>query len=98
STVDLARSVERDNSAFCRQGLGTLLAKLAASLPLQLGTPVKTVDWGSRTRIDVETSRGTFRTGAVIVTVSTNVPTAGQTKFSPDLPTRHLAAPVRLKL
>ena len=30
STVDLARSVERDNSAFCRQGFGAVLAKLAA--------------------------------------------------------------------
>jgi monoamine oxidase len=98
STVDLARSVERDNSAFCRQGLGTLLAKLAASLPIQLATPVKTIDWGSRTRIDVETTRGTFRTGAVIVTVSTNVLTAGKIKFSPDLPKRHLDAAGKLKL
>ena len=33
STVDLARSGERDNGSFCRQGLGALLARLAAGLP-----------------------------------------------------------------
>ena len=30
STADLSRSGERDNGAFCRQGFGALLAKLAA--------------------------------------------------------------------
>ena len=32
STVDLARVPERDNDAFCRQGYGALIAKLAAGL------------------------------------------------------------------
>ena len=32
SAVDLARSADRDNNAFCRQGFGTLLGKLAAPL------------------------------------------------------------------
>ena len=41
STADLSRAGERDNSAFCRQGFGTLLAKLAASLPMLSATPVK---------------------------------------------------------
>ena len=98
STADFARSAERDNSAFCRQGLGTLLAKLGAGVPLQLATPVKSIDWGSRTRIDVETIKGQFRTSAVIVTVSTNVLAAGKIKFSPDLPKRHLDAAGKLKL
>src|SRR5258708_2022185 len=35
STADLARATERDNAAFCRQGFGALLAKLAAGLPVQ---------------------------------------------------------------
>src|ERR1700730_16079234 len=71
STADLARAVERDNAAFCRQGFGALLAKLAAALPVQLATPVTAIDWGSRTRMDVTTTKGQFRTGAVIITVST---------------------------
>src|SRR5262249_60336940 len=50
STVDLARSVERDNSAFCRQGFGAVLAKPAAGLPLLTGGPGKAVEWGSPRR------------------------------------------------
>ncbi len=44
SAVDFSRSAERDNSAFCRQGLGALLAKLAPAA-VQLATPVTQIDW-----------------------------------------------------
>jgi monoamine oxidase len=98
SSLDLARAGERDNAAFCRQGLGALLAKLSAALPVQVATPVTTIDWGSRNRIDVNTAKGQLRTTYVIVTVSTNVLVAGKIKFSPDLPRRHLDAASRLKL
>jgi monoamine oxidase len=98
STADLARATERDNAAFCRQGFGALLAKLASALPVQLATPVTAIDWGSRTRMDVTTTKGQFRTGAVIITVSTNILTSGKIKFSPDLPRRNLDAAGKLKL
>jgi len=98
STADLARSGDRDNSAFCRQGFGTLLGKLTSALPVQVGTPVTSVDWGNRARIDVTTTKGQFRAGLVIVTVSTNMLTSGKIKFSPDLPKRQLDAAGRLKL
>jgi len=78
STADLSRSGERDNSAFCRQGFGALLAKLAAPLPLLLATPVKTIEWWSRARIEVDTPKGQFKTSAVIITASTNVLTSGK--------------------
>src|SRR5256884_923305 len=48
STVDFARAAERDNAAFCRQGFGALLAKLAAGLPVQLATPVTGIEYWSR--------------------------------------------------
>ena len=98
SAADFSRSGERDNSAFCRQGYGALLAKLAAPLPLLLATPVKTIEWWSRSRIEVDTAKGQFRTEAVIVTVSTNVLTSGKLKLAPDLPKRHLDAATKLKL
>src|SRR5437868_2160960 len=98
STADLSRAGERDNSAFCRQGFGTLLAKLAASLPMLSATPVKSIEWWSRARIEVETPKGQFRTAAVILTVSTNVLTSGKIKMAPDLPKRHLEAATKLKL
>src|SRR5262244_1524894 len=98
SVADFSRSGERDNSAFCRQGFGALLAKLAAPLPLLLATPVKTVEWWSRSRTEVDTPKGQFKTEAVIITVSTNVLTGGKIKLAPDLPKRHLDAATKLKL
>jgi monoamine oxidase len=98
STADLARSGERANNAFCRQGLGALLAKLAPTSTLQLGTPVTRIGWWGRTPIEVETTKGQLRATAVIVTVSTNVLAAGKIKFIPDLPKRHLDAVDKLRL
>jgi monoamine oxidase len=98
STADLSRSGERDNSAFCRQGFGALLAKLAAPLPLLLATPAKTIEWWSRSRIEVDTPKGQFKTEAVIITVSTDVLTGGKIKLAPDLPKRHQDAAMKLKL
>jgi monoamine oxidase len=98
STVDLARSGEHDNGSLCRQGLGALLTRLAAGLPILLGSPVKTIESWSKLRLEVDSAKGQFRTGAIIVTVSTNVLTSGKIKFAPDLPKRHLDAANKLKL
>ena len=96
SAVDFSRGAERDSGAFCRQGLGALLAKLAPT-PVQLATPVSQIEW-YRTPVIVTTTKGRFDARAVIVTVSTNVLTAGKIKFAPELPKRVLAAAARLKL
>jgi monoamine oxidase len=96
SAMDLARSAERDNSAFCRQGFGTLIARLAPP-GVQLASPVTQIDW-SRTPVTVVTTKGRFEARAAIVTVSTNVLTAGKIKFAPDLPKRTLDAAARLPL
>jgi monoamine oxidase len=98
SAMDFARSAERDVDAFCRQGYGTLLAKLAAAVPVQLSTRVTRIDYGGRLGCEVATSRGQLRARAVIVTVSTNVIASGRIAFDPDLPKRQLDAAARLKL
>jgi monoamine oxidase len=95
STIDLARSAERDSGAFCRQGLGVLLAKLAPAGTTLLATPVTRIG-GGRSLVEVETANGGFRAQAAIVTVSTNVLVSGKIKF--DLPKRHLDAANKLKL
>ncbi len=97
SAVDFSRSIERDVDAFCRQGLGALLAKLASGLTVQLSTPVTRVDWGGRT-VEVDTAKGRLLAPNVIVTASTNVLAAGKIKFLPDLPRRHVDAVGKLKL
>jgi monoamine oxidase len=98
STADLARAVERDNGAFCRQGFGAVLAKLAAGLPILTGSPVKTIEWWSRQRLEVDAAKANFRTNAIIVTLSTNALLAGKVKFAPDLPKRHQDALNKLRL
>jgi len=98
SAMDFARSAERDIDAFCRQGFGALLAKLAAGIPVRLATPATRVSYGGRGGCEIETPKGQVAARAVIVTVSTNVLTSGQIKFAPELPKRQLDAAAKLKL
>jgi monoamine oxidase len=98
SALDFARSMERDIDAFCRQGFGALLAKLASGLPVQLATPVTGIEWWSRTGVEVVTTRGRIAAATAIVTVSTNVLNAHKIKFNPELPKRQQDAAARLKL
>ncbi len=98
SALDFARSWERDVDAFCRQGFGTLLAKLADGLPVQLGTAVNAIDSKPRGEVILETAKGRLAARAVIVTASTNVLLAGKIAFAPELPKRQLDALSRLGL
>lgn len=98
SSVDFAKSLERDVDAFCRQGFGTLIAKLADGLPIQLSTPVTRIDTGARSAVELQTGQGILNARAVIVTASTNVLTSGKINFQPDLPKRHLDALGKLQL
>jgi monoamine oxidase len=97
SAMDFARSAERDVDAFCRQGLGALLAKLGADLPVQLRTPVLRMQ-STRNFVEIETARGRINARAAIVTTSTGVLAEGKLKFAPELPKRHLDAIARLSL
>jgi monoamine oxidase len=97
SSLDLSRLEPRDAGAFCRQGLGALVEKLAEPEPVVLGTPVTRIVWGGR-ELAVETATGRIGTRAVIVTASTNVLVSGKLRFAPDLPKRHLDAAGKLSL
>jgi len=97
SAVDLSRAAERDLQAYCRQGLGAAVARLATDLPVRLSTPATRIGWGGR-GVEVETAQGTIDARAAIVTASTNVLSAGKIRFTPDLPKRQLDAIERLKL
>lgn len=97
SVVDKVRAQDRNSAIACRQGLGTLIAKLAEQLPLSLSTPASRIEWGGREAL-VQTPAGKIITRAVIVTVSTNVLASGNIKFAPDLPKRTLDAAAKLGL
>jgi monoamine oxidase len=98
SAVDLSRAGERETAAFCREGLGVLIARLAAGLPIHLATPVTRIQWWTRTHIDVVTPKGTWPAQAVIVTASTAALRSGVIQFDPPLPPRKVEAIASLPL
>lgn len=97
SAVDYSRSLERDVDAFCRQGFGALLVKLAIDLPVQFGTPVQRM-LSTRNSVEIETTRGRISARAAIVTVSNGVLAADKIKFTPELPKRQIEAISKLSL
>jgi monoamine oxidase len=97
SVIDRARGQDRSAILTCRQGLGTMMAKLADQVPLALSTPASRISWSNR-EVTVETQAGRIAARAAIVTVSSNVLTSGVIKFSPDIPKRLLDAAARLSL
>src|SRR6202048_4500856 len=97
SAIDKARAQERNAAIACRQGLGTLIAKLGEQVPLALSTPASRIAWSGRD-VTVETPSGKIAARAAVITVSSNVLTAGNIKFTPDLPKRSLDATAKLSL
>jgi len=97
SVIDKVRGGDRSSVISCRQGLGTLLAKLADQVPVALSTPASRISWSNRD-VTVETPAGRIDARAAILTVSSNVLTSGAIRFSPDLPKRPLDAASKLSL
>ena len=97
SAMDKSRAQDRSTAIAFRQGLGALVAKLGEQLPVALSTPAKRIDW-SRRDVSVETPAGKIMARAAVITVSTNVLTAGAIRFDPDIPKRILDAAAKLSL
>jgi monoamine oxidase len=97
SVIDKARAQERNAAIACRQGLGTLIAKLGEPVPVSLSTPASRMAWSGRD-VTVETPAGKIVARAAVITVSSNVLAAGNIKFTPEIPKRHLDAAAKLSL
>lgn len=97
SVVDRARAQDRSTAIACRQGLGTLIAKLGEQVPLSLSTPASRISWSKRD-VMVDTPGGKIVARAAVITVSSNVLVAGNIKFDPDIPKRTLDAAAKLSL
>jgi monoamine oxidase len=97
SAIDKARAQDRNAAIACRQGLGTLIAKLGEQVPLALSTPASRISWSNRD-VTVDTPAGKILARAAVITVSSNVLAAGNIKFAPDIPKRHLDAAAKLNL
>jgi monoamine oxidase len=85
SSADVAVYGAYAVNALVKEGLGSVVAQFAKSLPVQTGTVVTGVDW-SGTGVTVRTQKGNIRALAVVLTVSTGVMSARKIKFTPDLP------------
>jgi monoamine oxidase len=85
SSVDYCRFDEAPGEWLLAEGFGTLIARLARGLPIELDTPVERVDWHRRP-LRVRTRRGTLRARQVIVTVPTSLIVSGALRFAPELP------------
>jgi monoamine oxidase len=97
SAIDKIRAQDRSAALACRQGLGTLIAKLGEGLPVSLSTPATRISWSGRD-VTVETAAGKVAARAAIITASSNVLTSGMIKFTPDLPKRTLDAASKVSL
>jgi monoamine oxidase len=97
SVIDKTRAGDRSGVFSCRQGLGALMAKLAEPVAVSLSTPASRIEWSNRD-VTVQTPAGKIAARAAIVTVSSNVLTAGSIKFAPDIPKRALDAASKLSL
>jgi monoamine oxidase len=97
STADLLTMQPREPLSYCRQGVGTLITRLAQNVPVVLSTPVTGIKWGAKDA-QVETGAGTLTARAVILTASTGVLNSGKIKFTPDLPKRQSDALSKLVL
>jgi monoamine oxidase len=97
SDVDKVRAGDRGSVFACRQGLGTLIAKLGEQVPVSLSTPVNRIAWTAKD-VGVETPAGRIAARAAIVTVSSNVLAASSIKFAPDIQKRTLDAAAKLSL
>jgi monoamine oxidase len=97
SVMDKVHAQDRTAAVGCRQGLGVLFAKLGEQIPTSLSTRANQIGWSNRDVV-VETTAGKIAARAAVVTVSSNVLAAGNIKFSPEIPKRHLDAAARLTL
>lgn len=72
-------------------GIGGLVTRLAAGLPIRLGMAVTRIRWGAHS-VTAEGAFGSITARAAIVTVSTGVLAAGGIAFDPPLPEATQAA------
>ncbi len=73
------------------QGLGHLIQKWGADVPVTLNCAVSGIDWHPG-KVKVSTACGGISAKWAIITVSTNILAAGMIRFEPELPEEMMAA------
>jgi monoamine oxidase len=85
SAVDLYNYLDTGEDWPLKEGYGTLIARLAQGLPMELNAAVTDIDRTSK-EIRLTTPKGAIAAKAVIVAVSTGILGGGDIRFTPDLP------------
>lgn len=85
ATAEAAADDDSGQDWVARDGIGTLLERLARPLAIDAERPATAVDTGGA-RVRVDTPRGPVTARAVVLTVSTGVLAAGTIRFQPALP------------
>ena len=85
STMDYYQFGYTVYNYMIKQGYGALVAQMGSDIPVKLGVAATRINWDSH-GVAVETSAGTIKAKACIVTVSSGVLNAGVIKFAPELP------------
>ena len=85
SAVDLYSYRDTGEDWPLKEGYGTLIARLAQGLPMELNAAVTDIDRTSK-EIRLTTPKGAIAAKAVIVAVSTGILGGGDIRFTPDLP------------
>jgi len=91
SIEDFHAAADLNPNYFTKEGFGALVARSGVDVPVELNAPVHQIDW-SGSGVTVQSSKGSVRASAVIVTVSTGVLAYEDIRFSPALPAEHLEA------
>lgn len=89
SVEDFRQAADLEPNYFTREGLGALVARYGADVPVELSTPVRKILWDVP-GVACVTDRGTIRARAVIVTASPAVLAFEEIAFSPALPDTHI--------
>ena len=73
-------------------GLGRLVERIGADLPVSLNTVAQEIDWSASDRVTVRTNKGDIGARAALITVSIGILQSGMIGFRPALPAKTLAA------
>ncbi len=91
STLDLARFRRTHEDWPQKNGLGALVSRYGAGLPVTLDAPVTDIRWGNR-EVVAETPKGTVKASAAIVTAPPSLIATGIPRFHPSLPSDFMQA------
>lgn len=97
SAADVVAYADTGENWPVQEGYGALVARWAADVPVTLNAAATRVRWGTD-GVSVETPKGTIRGRRLLVTVSTNMLTAGRIVFDPPLPDWKIEAAAQLPL